>query len=170
MWGQEEAVDAAVPGCLSVVDVDAAACDDRDIGAFRDEEVVVDQVVYVGRCDACGDGDLLSLDSRLDVDVETAAVGFGRDLDLICAQPFYALSVLSDVVGAAFLLDLLPVGDQVKQFITCAHSLTPVMASRPMGQGEIVASVGSTSSLGPSLTTLPPSTTMMRSATASILS
>ena len=77
--------------------VNAAAGDDRHLGAFADKEVVIDHVMEAGLCQDNRDVHILVLGEGLDLDIDAVFIGLRDDLDVIRIVPVGLLAVGADI-------------------------------------------------------------------------
>ena len=92
-----ERVDAVVLGVAVAAVVNAAAGDDRHLGAFADKEVVIDHVMEAGLCQDNRDVHILVLGKGLDLDIDAVFIGLRDDLDVIRIVPVGLLAVGADI-------------------------------------------------------------------------
>ena len=92
-----ERVDTVVLGVAVAAVVDAAAGNDGHLGAFADEEVVIDHVVEAGLCQHNRNMHILVLRVGLDFDVDAVLVGLRDDFDVIRIVAVRLLPVGADV-------------------------------------------------------------------------
>ena len=90
-------MDAVVLGVAVAAVVNAAAGDDRHLGAFADKEVVIDHVMEAGLCQDNRDVHILVLGKGLDLDIDAVFIGLRDDLDVIRIVPVGLLAVGADI-------------------------------------------------------------------------